>query len=73
MIVTQELFGIKVGDIRAKLNNTRILAEFNITRRFGIGAGFERYSFEVNAESDDFLGQFDTSYTGLSFYLKGQL
>ena len=48
-------------------------AEFNITRRFGIGGGFERYSFEVDAEKDDFLGQADTSYTGLSLYLKGQL
>jgi len=73
ILVTQELFGIKIGDIRAKLNNTRALAEFNITRRFGIGAGFERYSFEVDAESNDFLGQLDTSYTGLSLYLKGQL
>ena len=72
MLVTQELFGIKVGDCEGKLNNTRILAEFNITRRFGIGGGFERYSFEVDAESDDFLGQLDTSYTGLSLYLKGQ-
>ena len=72
MIVSQELFGIKVGDFEGKLNNTRILAEFNITRNFGVGGGFERYRFEVSAESDEFLGQLDTSYTGLSLYLKGQ-
>jgi len=72
MIVSQELFGIKVGDFEGKLNNTRILAEFNIARNFGIGGGFERYRFEVSAESDEFLGQLDTSYTGLSLYLKGQ-
>ena len=48
------------------------MAEFNITRRFGIGGGFERFKFEVDAEGDDFVGQFDVSYTGLSLYLKGQ-
>ena len=72
MIVAQELFGLEVSDFSGQLNNTRILAEFNITRRFGIGGGFERYSFEVDAEGDNFVGQFDTSYTGLSLYLKGQ-
>ena len=73
MVLSQELFGIKIGDIRGKLNNTRVLAEFNITRNFGIGAGFERYSLEADAEGDNFRGALDTSYTGLSFYLKGQL
>ncbi len=72
MFVSQELFGLKIDDFEGKLSNTRILAEFNITRHFGIGGGFERYRFEVDAESDDFIGQLDTSYTGLSLYLKGQ-
>ena len=72
MLLTQELFGIKVGDFTGKLNNTRVLAEFSITGHFGLGAGFERFSFEVDAKGDDFRGQFDTSYTGLSLYLKGQ-
>ncbi len=73
MFVSQELFGIKVGDFEGKLNTTRVLAEFNITRRFGIGGGFERYNFEVDAKDDNFLGRLDSSFTGLSLYLKGQL
>jgi hypothetical protein len=73
MLLTQELFGIKIGDFSGKLNNTRILAEVNLTKNFGIGAGFERYIFQVDAETDDFRGSLDTSYTGLSIYIKGQI
>ena len=73
MLLTQELFGIKIGDYSGKLNNTRILAEFNITKRFGIGAGLERYIFQVNADTDNFTGTLDRSYSGLTLYLKGQI
>ena len=72
MLLMQQLFGLEVGDFSGKLENTRILAEFNITRRFGIGGGFERFNFEVDAESDDFLGELDISYSAFTLYLKGQ-
>jgi hypothetical protein len=72
MLLMQQIFGIKIGDFSGKLDNTRILAEFDITSNFGIGGGFERFNFEVDAEGDDFLGQLDTSYSALTLYLKGQ-
>jgi hypothetical protein len=72
MLLMQQIFGIKVGDFSGKLNNTRILAEYSITSHFGLGGGFERYNLEVEAESDDFLGQLDRSYSGFALYLKGQ-
>ena len=72
MLLMQQLFGIKIGDFSGKLDNTRILAEFDITSNFGVGGGFERFNFEVDAEGDDFVGQMDTSYTAFSLYLKGQ-
>ena len=72
MFLIQQLFGIKIGDFSGKLDNTRILAEFDITSNFGIGGGFERFNFEVDAEGDEFVGQMDTSYTAFSLYLKGQ-
>ena len=73
MLGTQELFGVRVGDYSGRLSNTRILAEYRITRHFGVGAALERFSLEVDAESEDFSGSLDTSYTGLSVYLKGQI
>lgn len=72
LLVMQQLFGLKIGDFSGKLNNTRFLAEVNITPKFGLGGGFERFNFEINAESDDFLGELDKSYTALTLYLKGQ-
>jgi len=72
MLVMQQMFGIKVGDFSGKLNNTRLLAEYGITSNFGIGGGFERFNFEVDAEGDDFAGQLDTSYSAFTLYLKGQ-
>lgn len=73
MLVMQQLFGLKIGEFSGKLSNTRILAEVNITKKFGLGGGFERFSFEVNAESDEFTGELDTSYTAFTLYLKGQI
>jgi hypothetical protein len=73
MLLTQNFFGIQIGDYEGRLSNTRVLAEWDATRNFGIGGGFERFQFEVDAEADDFRGSLDTSYTGLSLYLKGQI
>ena len=66
------LFGIEIQDYSGRLNNTRLFFEYNFTKNFGLGFGIERYSFEVNAETDDFLGELDISYSGGSAYLKGQ-
>jgi len=73
MLFFLQLFGLKYGDYEGRLNNTRLLAEWDITKNFGIGGGFERFAFEVDAEGEDFRGSLDTSYTGFSLYLKGQL
>ena len=73
MLYIQQIFGLKYGDFSGKLNNTRLLAEWDIIRNFGIGGGFERFSFEVDAEAEDFSGSLDTSYTGFILYIKGQI
>lgn len=71
MFFISEFFGLKIDNYEGKRNNTRILAEWNIVKNFAIGGGFERYSLEVDAEAEDFHGSFDSSYTGLSLYVKG--
>jgi hypothetical protein len=73
MLVFMQMFGLKYGDYSGKLNNTRLLAEWDITRNFGIGGGFERFAFEVDAESENFRGSLDTSYTAFTLFLKGQI
>jgi hypothetical protein len=73
MLFFLQLFGLKFGDYEGRLNNTRLLAEWDITRNFGIGGGFERFAFEVDAEGEDFTGSLDTSYTAFSLFLKGQI
>lgn len=73
MLVRQEMFGIRIGDFSGRLADTRVLAEYGITRNFGFGGGLERFNLEVDADSEDFNGSFDSSYTGFSLYLKGQI
>lgn len=73
MLVFMQMFGLQYGDYSGKLNNTRILAEWDIIRNFGIGGGFERFALEVDAESENFNGSLDTSYTAFTLYLKGQI
>jgi len=72
VLLFQDLFGLRIGDYSGKLNNTRLLAEYNFLKHFGVGGGFERRNIEAEADGDDFSGSFDTSYTGLSLFLKGQ-
>ena len=73
MILLQQFFGLQYEDYEGRLNNTRVLAEWDIIKNFGIGGGFERFSFEVDAESENFRGSLDTSYSGFILYLKGQI
>lgn len=73
MLLFMQMFGLQYGDYSGKLSNTRILAEWDIIKNFGIGGGFERFSFEVDAEGENFNGSLDSSYTGLTLYLKGQI
>jgi hypothetical protein len=73
MLVRQEMFGIRIGDYSGRLSDTRILAEYGITKHFGFGGGLERFSLQVDAEGENFNGSYDSSYTGLSLYLKGQI
>jgi hypothetical protein len=73
MLLFLQMFGLEYGDYSGKLNNTRILCEWKATKHFGIGGGFERFAFELDAEKDTFSGSVDSSYTGLSLYLKGQI
>ena len=71
LLLFQDLFGIKIGDYSGKLNNTRVLAEYNFLEHFGVGGGFERRNIEVDADGDDFSGSLDTSYSGFTLFLKG--
>jgi hypothetical protein len=73
MMLFQQMFGLKIGDFEGKLNNTRVLAEWSITKNFGIGGGMERFSLEIEAEGEDFQGFLDSSYTAFTLYVKGQL
>ena len=72
ILLFQDLFGLRIGDYSGKLNNTRLLAEYNFVQHFGVGGGFERRNIQADADGDDFSGSLDTSYTGLTLFLKGQ-
>jgi hypothetical protein len=71
-LLTVDAFGLEISDYSGRLNDTRLLVEYKFVKNFGIGAGVERYSFEVDAENDDFRGELDSTYTGWTLYLKGQ-
>ena len=72
LLVTGQLFDISIGDYSGRLDDTQVFAEFLITKNFGIGGGFERSNFEIDAEDSDFQGEVDSSCTALALYLKGQ-
>jgi len=54
------------------LQDTYFLAEYDITKNFGIGGGFNVYNLDLEfARDDDFSGELKTSYRGVLLYFTG--
>jgi len=65
-------FGIKFDEQSGRLQDTYFLAEYDITKNFGIGGGFNVYNLDLQfARDDDFSGELKTSYRGLLLYFTG--
>jgi hypothetical protein len=67
-----EAFGIKFEDQSGRLQDTYFLAEYDITKNFGIGGGFNVYNLDLEfARDDDFSGELKSSYRGVLLYFTG--
>ena len=67
-----EVFGIKFDEQSGRLQDTYFLVEYDITKNFGIGGGFNVYNLDLEfARDDDFSGELKSSYRGVLLYLSG--
>jgi len=67
-----ETFGIKFDNQSGRLQDTYFLAEYDITKNFGIGGGLNVYNLDLEfARDDDFSGELKSSYRGFLLYFTG--
>ena len=66
-----ETFALKFEDQSGRLQDTYFLVEYDITKNFGIGGGFNVYNLDLEFADDDFSGELKSSYRGILFYLTG--
>lgn len=67
-----ETFGIKFDQQSGRLQDTYFLAEYDITKNFGIGGGLNVYNLDLEfARDDDFSGELKSSYRGILVYFTG--
>ena len=67
--VSGQYFSLTYGDFDGSLQNYRALVNWQPTSWLGLGVGYDRFSFDVDVESDNFRGKMDWSYQGpMIFY-----
>ena len=66
-----ETFALKFEEQSGRLQDTYFLVEYDITKNFGIGGGFNVYNLDLEFADDDFSGELKSSYRGILFYLTG--
>ena len=67
--VSGQYFSLTYGDFDGNLQDYRVLVNWQPTSWLGLGVGYDRFSFDVDVESDNFRGKMDWSYQGpMIFY-----
>jgi hypothetical protein len=64
-----DIFAIKVGDYKGNIQNTTLTIDYDITKNFGIGAGFDLYSLAFEAEKDSKILKVNRTVNGALVFL----
>jgi hypothetical protein len=67
--VSGQFFALTYGDIDGNLQDYRALLNWQPRSWLGIGVGYDRFSVDVDVDSDNFRGKMDWTYKGpMIFY-----
>ena len=67
-IVKGGYFGLSVGDVDGTLANLGAKLEYQFTQRFGLGLGYEGFSFDVDIDDGTLHSNLEYKYHGVQLY-----
>jgi hypothetical protein len=64
-----QFFSLTYGDIEGNIQDYRLLLNWQPKSWLGVGVGYDRFSIDVDVDSDNFKGTMDWMYQGpMIFY-----
>lgn len=65
-----EVFAVELGDYGGRFQESALSIEHNTWDHVGFGLGLINFTNSAEAEDDNYVGEFESSYLGYQFYLK---
>jgi hypothetical protein len=68
VLFTADVLMVKYGDYSGTYQDVYALAEFKLSKRFGIGAGLNVLGLDLTVDGDERLGRFQNTLTGVMIF-----
>jgi hypothetical protein len=68
VLFTADVLMVKYGDYSGTFQDVYFLAEYRLSKRFGVGGGLNVLGFDLTIDGDDRLGKFQSTLTGVMFF-----
>jgi len=68
VLFTADVLMVKYGDYSGTFQDVYFLAEYRLSKRFGLGGGLNVLGFDLTIDGDDRLGRFQNTLTGVMFF-----
>jgi hypothetical protein len=68
VLFNADVLMVKYGDYSGTFQDVYALAEFQLSKRFGIGAGLNVLGLDLTVDGDDRLGRIQNTFTGVVVY-----
>ena len=71
VVGSAEWFDIEFGDIQGTFLDALFSVEYEISERYGVGFGFNRFELDVQSGDENLKGQVDVTFDAALLYIKG--
>jgi hypothetical protein len=68
VLFTADVLMVKYGDYSGTFQDVYFLAEYRLSKRFGLGGGLNVLGFDLTVDGDDRLGRFQNTLTGVMIF-----
>lgn len=68
VLFTADVLMVKYGDYSGTFQDVYFLAEYRLSKRFGVGGGLNVLGFDLTIDGDDRLGRFQNTLTGVMIF-----
>jgi hypothetical protein len=68
VLFTADVLMVKYGDYSGTFQDVYFLAEYRLSKRFGLGGGLNVLGLDLTVDGDDRLGRFQNTLTGVMIF-----